>query len=125
MFKKTFGIAAAVLIVASLASCSSTGGASNETVGTIGGAAVGGVIGATVAKNDAAGAVVGAAIGGVIGNRIGHAQDVEERNVYVAPRPRVRPTTVIVREDPVVCRDKTVRVWRYGRPHLETVRKCR
>jgi surface antigen len=80
-------LAATLVVTASsiLAGCVSdpyTGGISNETAGTVGGAATGAIIGAAIAKNDAAGALLGAAIGGVIGNRIGANLDEESRRRY-------------------------------------------
>lgn len=80
-------LAAALLVSASsiLAGCVSdpyTGGITNETAGTVGGAATGAIIGATIAKNDVAGALLGAAVGGVIGNRIGANLDAESRQRY-------------------------------------------
>lgn len=76
-----------VLLAASvlLAGCQTdpyTGGLTNETTGTVGGAAVGAIIGSAIAKNDAAGALLGAAVGGVIGNRVGANMDEVSRRRY-------------------------------------------
>jgi surface antigen len=80
-------LAAALLVSTSsiLAGCVSdpyTGSVTNETAGTVGGAATGAIIGAAIAKNDVAGALLGAAVGGVIGNRIGANLDEESRQRY-------------------------------------------
>lgn len=69
-----------------------TGGITNETAGTVGGAAVGAIAGAAIAKNDVAGAVIGAAIGGVIGNRIGANMDDVSRQRYFAAQSRAFET---------------------------------
>ncbi|HEX2197139.1 MAG TPA: glycine zipper 2TM domain-containing protein [Burkholderiales bacterium] len=66
------GIAAASIL--GITGCGSTG----ETVGTIGGAAVGGAVGSEVTGGSTVGTVGGAAAGGYIGHQIG--ERYEERN---------------------------------------------
>ena len=73
---------AASLLLSSCVSGPRDGGLSNETVGTIGGAATGAVIGGSIARNGPAGAVLGAAVGGLIGNRVGHNVDEDTRQRY-------------------------------------------
>jgi osmotically inducible lipoprotein OsmB len=57
-----------------IAGCGSTG----ETVGTVGGAAVGGAVGSEVSGGSTMGTIGGAAAGGYIGHQIG--ERYEERN---------------------------------------------
>ncbi|OGA57930.1 MAG: hypothetical protein A3G81_22245 [Betaproteobacteria bacterium RIFCSPLOWO2_12_FULL_65_14] len=57
-----------------LAGCGSTG----ETVGTVGGAAVGGAVGSAATGGSTIGTVGGAAAGGIIGHELG--ERYEERN---------------------------------------------
>lgn len=82
---RTLALSVLLSCSALLAGCQTdpyTGGATNETVGTVGGAAVGAIAGAAIAKNDVAGALLGAAIGGVIGNRVGANMDEVSRARY-------------------------------------------
>jgi osmotically inducible lipoprotein OsmB len=73
--KKFFvAIGIALASVLGIAGCGSTG----ETVGTIGGAAVGGAVGSEVTGGSTIGTVGGAAAGGYIGHQIG--ERYEERN---------------------------------------------
>jgi osmotically inducible lipoprotein OsmB len=58
-------LACAVAFTASLLGC-----ASRETVGTAGGAALGGAIGHEVSGGSTLGTVGGAAVGGVVGNKV-------------------------------------------------------
>lgn len=58
-------LACAVALASSLSAC-----ASRETVGTVGGAALGGAAGNAVSNGSAVGTVGGAALGGVIGNKV-------------------------------------------------------
>jgi len=67
-----FGIAFASAL--GIAGCGSTG----ETVGTVGGAAVGGAVGSEVSGGSTMGTIGGAAAGGYIGHQIG--ERYEERN---------------------------------------------
>ena len=64
-------LVAIILATGALAGCGTT----NETLGTVGGAAVGGVIGSTVTGGSTLGTVGGAAVGGVVGHEIGEAAD--------------------------------------------------
>lgn len=66
-----FGIA--FVSVLGIAGCGSTG----ETVGTVGGAAVGGAVGSEVTGGSTIGTIGGAAAGGYIGHQIG--ERYEER----------------------------------------------
>ncbi len=67
-----FGLALASVI--GIAGCGSTG----ETVGTVGGAAIGGAVGSEVTGGSTIGTIGGAAAGGYIGHQIG--ERYEERN---------------------------------------------
>jgi osmotically inducible lipoprotein OsmB len=58
-------LACAVALATSLSAC-----ASRETVGTVGGAALGGAAGSAVSDGSALGTIGGAAVGGVIGNKV-------------------------------------------------------
>ena len=53
-------------------------GSKGETVGTVGGAAVGGVVGSAATGGSTIGTVGGAAVGGIIGHEVG--ERYEERN---------------------------------------------
>ena len=68
-----FGIAA----TAAMAACGGNPTGKGETVGTVGGAAVGGMAGSAMGGGTA-GTVGGAVLGGVIGNEVGERYD--ERN---------------------------------------------
>ena len=61
----------AVALALGLAGCGST----SETVGTVGGAAVGGLVGSGVTGGSTLGTVGGAAVGGVIGHELGERHD--------------------------------------------------
>jgi osmotically inducible lipoprotein OsmB len=74
MSKFFVAIGIAFASVLGIAGCGSTG----ETVGTIGGAAVGGAVGSEVTGGSTIGTVGGAAAGGYIGHQIG--ERYEERN---------------------------------------------
>ena len=67
----------AVFAVAGLAACGGNPTGKGETVGTVGGAAVGGMAGSAMGGGTA-GTVGGAVLGGVIGNEVGERYD--ERN---------------------------------------------
>jgi osmotically inducible lipoprotein OsmB len=58
-------VVCAMAFVSSLSAC-----ASRETVGTVGGAALGGVAGHELSGGNTAATVGGAAVGGVIGNKV-------------------------------------------------------
>ena len=73
---KTF-IAAAIAL-AGLAACGGNPTGKGETVGTVGGAAVGGMAGSAATGGSTLGTVGGAVVGGVIGNEVGERYD--ERN---------------------------------------------
>lgn len=70
------------LIIAGIALASALGiagcGSKGETVGTIGGAAVGGAVGSAATGGSTIGTVGGAAAGGIIGHEMG--ERYEERN---------------------------------------------
>jgi osmotically inducible lipoprotein OsmB len=50
-------------------------GTTNETLGTVGGAALGGAAGHAIGGGSALGTIGGAAVGGVIGHEVGEAAD--------------------------------------------------
>jgi osmotically inducible lipoprotein OsmB len=70
---KTLVTSIALASALGLAGCGSTG----ETVGTVGGAAVGGAVGSAATGGSTVGTVGGAAVGGIIGHEVG--QRYEER----------------------------------------------
>jgi osmotically inducible lipoprotein OsmB len=67
----------AAFAVAGLAACGGNPTGRGETIGTVGGAAVGGMAGSAMGGGTA-GTVGGAVLGGVIGNEVGERYD--ERN---------------------------------------------
>jgi osmotically inducible lipoprotein OsmB len=67
MKKHVFAIALALAAGAGLSGCGSTG----ETVGTAGGAVVGGVVGSELTGGSTLGTIGGAAAGGYVGNKLG------------------------------------------------------
>ena len=73
---KTFIVAAFAL--AGLAACGGNPTGKGETIGTVGGAAVGGMAGSAATGGSTIGTVGGAVVGGVIGNEVGERYD--ERN---------------------------------------------
>jgi osmotically inducible lipoprotein OsmB len=73
---KTFIVAAFAL--AGLAACGGNPTGRGETIGTVGGAAVGGMAGSAATGGSTIGTVGGAVVGGVIGNEVGERYD--ERN---------------------------------------------
>ena len=73
---KTFIVAAFAL--AGLAACGGNPTGKGETIGTVGGAAVGGMAGSAATVGSTIGTVGGAVVGGVIGNEVGERYD--ERN---------------------------------------------
>ncbi|TAK87408.1 MAG: glycine zipper 2TM domain-containing protein [Betaproteobacteria bacterium] len=70
---KFYLVAIALASALGVAGCGSTG----ETVGTVGGAAVGGAVGSAATGGSTIGTVGGAAAGGIIGHEVG--QRYEER----------------------------------------------
>ena len=58
-------LSCAIALASSLTAC-----ASRETVGTVGGAAIGGAAGHAASDGSAFGTVGGAALGGLIGNKV-------------------------------------------------------
>lgn len=73
---KTFIVAA--LALAGLSACGGNPTGRGETIGTVGGAVVGGAIGSAATGGSTIGTVGGAAAGGIIGNEAGERYD--ERN---------------------------------------------
>ena len=61
----------AIALTLGLSACGTT----NETIGTIGGAAVGGVVGSAVTGGSTLGTVGGAALGGWAGHELGERAD--------------------------------------------------
>jgi osmotically inducible lipoprotein OsmB len=59
------------LVLGTLGGCGST----NETLGTVGGAALGGVAGSAVSGGSTLGTVGGAAVGGIVGHEVGERVD--------------------------------------------------
>lgn len=74
---KTFLVAAFAL--AGLAACGGNPTGRSETIGTVGGAAVGGMAGSAATGGSTAGTVGGAVLGGVIGNEVGERHDEQRR----------------------------------------------
>ena len=67
------------LLLLSLSGCEH---ASNQDIGTVGGAAGGAVIGSAVSGGRTVPTIGGAVVGGVIGNQIGETIDEDEMNLY-------------------------------------------
>ena len=61
----------AALALGGLSGCGST----NETIGTVGGAALGGVAGSAITGGSAIGTIGGAVVGGAVGNEVGERYD--------------------------------------------------
>jgi osmotically inducible lipoprotein OsmB len=59
------------LALGGLSGCGST----NETLGTVGGAAVGGLAGSAITGGSTLGTVGGAAVGGIVGHELGERAD--------------------------------------------------
>jgi osmotically inducible lipoprotein OsmB len=74
---KTFIVAAFAL--AGLAACGGNPTGKGETIGTVGGAAVGGMAGSAATGGSTVGTVGGAVVGGVIGNEVGERYDERKR----------------------------------------------
>ena len=70
---------AAAIALAGLAACGGNPTGKGETVGTVGGAAVGGMAGSAATGGSTLGTVGGAVVGGVIGNEVGERYD-ERKN---------------------------------------------
>ena len=68
----------AAIALAGLAACGGNPTGRGETVGTVGGAAVGGMAGSAATGGSTMGTVGGAVVGGVLGNEVGERYD--ERN---------------------------------------------
>jgi osmotically inducible lipoprotein OsmB len=64
-------VLAAVIALGTLSGCGST----NETLGTVGGAALGGAAGSAISGGSTLGTVGGAAVGGIVGHEVGQAVD--------------------------------------------------
>jgi len=64
----------AVMIAVSASGCSTWNSMSSTQKGTVGGAAVGGVVGAAATDGSVLGTVGGAAVGGVVGHEVGKKQ---------------------------------------------------
>ena len=61
----------AIALAVGLSACGST----NQTLGTVGGAALGGAAGSAITGGSTLGTVGGAAVGGIIGHEVGEAAD--------------------------------------------------
>jgi osmotically inducible lipoprotein OsmB len=68
----------AAIALTGLAACGGNPTGKGETVGTVGGAAVGGMAGSAVTGGSTAGTVGGAVLGGVVGNEVGERYDKRE-----------------------------------------------
>jgi len=68
----------AAIALTGLAACGGNPTGKGETVGTVGGAAVGGMAGSAATGGSTVGTVGGAVLGGVVGNEVGERYD--ERN---------------------------------------------
>jgi osmotically inducible lipoprotein OsmB len=68
-----------VIALAGLAACGGNPTGRGETIGTVGGAAVGGMAGSAVTGGSTIGTGGGAVAGGVIGNEIGERYDERRR----------------------------------------------
>lgn len=64
-------VVSGVALVFLMAGCSTWDGMSSRQQGTVGGAAIGGVVGAAISDGGILGTVGGAAIGGLIGDQVG------------------------------------------------------
>ena len=64
-------IVIAIALALGLSACGST----NETLGTVGGAALGGAVGSAVSGGSTLGTVGGAAVGGIVGHEVGERMD--------------------------------------------------
>jgi osmotically inducible lipoprotein OsmB len=74
---KLFSALGALMLVVGLVGCA--GMSRNETIGTAGGAVLGGAAGSAVTGGSTIGTVGGAAAGGIIGHEIGERQDERRR----------------------------------------------
>lgn len=61
----------AIALALGLSACGST----EETIGTVGGAALGGAVGSAVSGGSTLGTVGGAAVGGIVGHEVGERMD--------------------------------------------------
>ena len=68
MYKYLIAVA---LAVGTLSGCGTT----NETLGTVGGAALGGAAGHAITGGSAIGTIGGAAVGGIVGHEVGERVD--------------------------------------------------
>ena len=75
--RKTAVIAFGYLMV--LGACQTDNWGGGETVGTLGGAAAGGLIGNAIGGGSAGGTLLGVLIGGFAGNQLGGVVDDEDR----------------------------------------------
>ena len=64
-------VVALAIALGTLSGCGST----NKTLGTVGGAALGGAAGSAVSGGSTWGTVGGAAVGGIVGHEVGEAAD--------------------------------------------------
>ena len=75
MKKRIFAVVLALAAGAGLSACGSTG----ETVGTVGGAVVGGAIGSSITGGSTLGTIGGAAAGGYVGHELGERYEERRR----------------------------------------------
>ncbi|CAM4359309.1 glycine zipper 2TM domain-containing protein [Kerstersia similis] len=69
--KGIFRLGAVVMLMGTLAACSTWDGMSSREKSAVGGAAIGGAAGAVISDGGLLGTVGGAAIGGVVGDQVG------------------------------------------------------
>jgi len=74
-----FLIALGIVLAAAITGCASDKRPSGETVGTVGGAVAGGVVGSAVTGGSTIGTIGGAVVGGVVGNEVGERYDERKK----------------------------------------------
>ena len=81
MWKKLTAVSAIAILVAGLSGCASNGGANKRTVGTVGGAVIGGVIGSQIGGGSGRtiAIIAGSAIGAYLGSEIGGYMDRQDQ----------------------------------------------
>ena len=74
-----FLIAFGIVLAAAITGCASDKSPSGETIGTVGGAVAGGVVGSAVTGGSAIGTIGGAVVGGAVGNEMGERYDEKRK----------------------------------------------
>jgi osmotically inducible lipoprotein OsmB len=75
----TKSLIVAAIAITGLAACGGNPTGRGETVGTVGGAAVGGMAGSAATGGSTMGTVGGAVLGGILGNEAGERYDERDR----------------------------------------------